>query len=61
MIDIALSLTVLATIALLGGALVLFARGDRRRAFLMAVVAAVAAANVAIWSIPAPPPQEQQP
>ena len=55
MADLALSLTMLAAIALLAGAAVLLRRGDRRRALLMAVAGLVALANVAIWAIPAPP------
>lgn len=54
MADFALSLTMLAALALLGGAVVLVRRGDRKRALLMAVAALVALANVAIWSLPAP-------
>lgn len=55
MADIALSLTMLAAILLLGGAVVLFRRGDRRKALLMAVAALVALANVIIWVAPSPP------
>lgn len=55
MADFALSLTMLAALALLGGAAVLLRRGQRRQALLMAAAALVALANVAIWSIPAPP------
>lgn len=44
----------LAALALIAGAVVLFRSGDRRRALLMALAAAVALANVAIWSLPAP-------
>jgi carbon starvation protein CstA len=56
MADLALSLTMLAGLALLIGALVLLRRGERRRAMLMATAGLVALANVAIWSIPAPRP-----
>jgi hypothetical protein len=55
MADFALSLTMLAAILLLGGAFVLFRRGDRRKALLMAVAALVALANVAIWVAPSAP------
>ena len=54
MADFALSLTMLAALALLGGAVVLWRRGERRKAGLMAAAALVALANVAIWSLPAP-------
>ena len=54
MADVALSLTMLAALALLGGAFVLWRRGEGRRAGLMALAALVALANVAIWSLPAP-------
>ena len=60
--DLALSLTMLAALALLGGAAVLWVkRGERRKALLMAVAALVALANVAIWSLPAPAPTGQRP
>lgn len=59
MADIALSLTMLAVIALAGGAVVLWRRGERRKAGLMAAAAAVALANVAIWSLPTPPAPRQ--
>lgn len=54
MADFALSLTMLAALALLGGAVVLWRRGERQKALLMAAAALVALANVAIWSLPAP-------
>jgi hypothetical protein len=60
--DIALSLTVLAALALLAGAAVLWVkRGERRKALLMVVAALVALANVAIWSLPAPTHASQRP
>ena len=61
MADFALSLTMLAALVLLGGAVVLLRRGDRKRALLMGVAAVVALANVAVWSIPAPAPAGQRP
>ena len=61
MADFALSLTMLAALALLGGAYILWRRGERRKAGLMAAAALVALANVAIWSIPAPAPTGQRP
>ena len=54
MADIVLSLTMLAAVALLIGAVVLLRRGERRRAGLMGLAALVALANVAIWSLPPP-------
>lgn len=50
--DIALSLLVLTSIALLGGAYVLFRRGKRRQAWLMLGLAVVMILNVAIWTWP---------
>lgn len=53
--DIAISLLVLTTIALVLGAVVLFRRGGyRKQAVLMLVLAAVMAANVVIWTVPTP-------
>ena len=54
MADFILSLTMLAVLALLAGAAVLWHRNERRKALLMAVAALVALANVAIWNLPAP-------
>lgn len=54
MLDTVLSLVMLTLLALLGGALVLWRRGERRKALLMALLALVMAGNVAIWAIPAP-------
>lgn len=57
MADAALSLTMLAALALLAGAAVLWVkRGERRKALMMALAALVALANVAIWSLPSPAP-----
>ena len=50
--DIALSLVVLTIIALVIGATFLVRRGNRQQAVLMLVLAAVMAANVALWSLP---------
>ena len=50
--DIALSLLVLTSIALIGGAYVLFRRGKRRQAWLMIGLAVVMVLNVAIWTVP---------
>lgn len=55
MSDLALSLAMLAGLALLAGAAVLWVKfGERRKALLMAVAGLVALANVAIWSLPSP-------
>jgi len=49
----ALSLAVLTAIALIGGAVYLWhSRGLRKQAILMIILAAVMAANVAIWTVP---------
>jgi hypothetical protein len=54
-VDIALSLLVLSTIALVLGAAWLWRRGgSRKQIVLMLALAAVLAANVAIWTVPAP-------
>ncbi len=48
-----LSLLVLTIIALVGGAVLLWRRGGpRRQVALMLILAAVAAVNVAIWTLP---------
>lgn len=52
MLDTALSLLVIAAVALLGGAYIQWRRGNRKQAGLMLVLAVVMAANVAIWSVP---------
>lgn len=52
MLDIALSITVLAAIALLAGAYFAWKRGQRTQAGLMLVLVAVALVNVAIWTVP---------
>lgn len=59
MMDVVLSIVVLAAIALLIGAWFLFRRKERRQAWLMVVLALVMLVNVAIWSVPSadgPPP-----
>jgi len=51
--DTVLSIMVLACLALLLGALALWRRGgQRKQAVLMLVLAAVLAANLAIWVVP---------
>jgi len=52
MFDYLLSIVILATAALLAGAVYLHRQGNTRQALLMAVLAMVMAANVAIWLIP---------
>jgi drug/metabolite transporter superfamily protein YnfA len=62
MADTLLSLTMLAALASLAGAFVLWRRkGEGRKALLMVVAALVALANVAVWSLPAPAPTGQRP
>ncbi len=62
MADLLMSLTMLAALALIAGAAVLWIkRGERRKALLMIVAALVALANVAIWSLPAPVSTDQRP
>jgi uncharacterized membrane protein len=52
MLETALSLLVLGTAALLGGSYLQWRRGHRKQAGLMLVLAAVFAANLAIWAVP---------
>ena len=52
MLDLVLSILVLAAFALIGGAIILFRRGYRKQAGLMVVAALVALMNVAIWTLP---------
>ena len=52
MLAAALSLMMLAAIALTAGALVLWRRGERKRPALMAVLIAVLLVNVGIWTLP---------
>jgi len=52
-LDLALSLTVLAAIALLAGAWALWRRtGNRKQPLLMILLALIALVNVAIWTVP---------
>ena len=51
--NLVLSIVMLAAVALLIGAFVLWRRtGDTRKAMLMVMLAAIAAMNVAIWTVP---------
>ena len=52
MLDIVLSLLVLAALVLIVGAVILFRKGHRKQAGLMVLAALVALMNVAIWTIP---------
>jgi hypothetical protein len=52
MLAASLSLMMLAAIALIGGALVLWRRGERKRPALMALLVVVLLVNVAIWTVP---------
>lgn len=53
MIDIVLSLVMLAAFALVAGAFVLWQRtGERQKPALMVLLALIALANVLIWTLP---------
>ncbi|MGN6500879.1 MAG: hypothetical protein ACTHKM_12120 [Tsuneonella sp.] len=53
MVSTVLSILMLAALALVAGAVYLWRReGFRRQAVLMLVLAAIALANVAIWTLP---------
>jgi carbon starvation protein CstA len=52
MLATALSLMMLAALALAAGAAVLWRRGERQRPLLMVVLTAVLVLNVAIWTVP---------
>ena len=52
MSDTILSILMLTGVLLTGGAVIVFRKGDRRRARLMLVAALVMFANVAIWLVP---------
>ena len=54
MFDIAMSLVVLAAVALVAGAVYLYRRGRRKQAGLMVLLAVIMALNVAIWTVPTP-------
>lgn len=52
MLAATLSLMMLAAIALIAGALVLWRRGERKRPALMALLVAILLVNVGIWTLP---------
>ena len=52
MLDFALSLMMLAALALCAGAVFLWRRGERQRPALMVFMALILGANIAIWSLP---------
>lgn len=52
MLDTALSLLMLAAIALIGGAVFLLRRGERKRPVLMLTLAGVMVMNLIIWTLP---------
>lgn len=53
MLDVALSIAVLAAFILLGGAYFLWRKGEnRKQAVLMAIMSLVLICNVLIWTIP---------
>lgn len=52
MMDLLLSIAMLGGVALLGGAVLVFRSGDRKRGLLMVIAALVVFANVAVWMVP---------
>jgi len=52
MLDAALSLMMLAAIALVGGAVFLLRRGERKRPVLMLTLAGIMVVNLVIWTLP---------
>lgn len=52
MLDAALSLMMLAAIALVGGAVFLLRRGERKRPVLMLTLAGIMVVNLIIWTLP---------
>ena len=52
MSDTIMSILMLTGVLLTGGGVLVFRKGDRRRALLMFVAALVMFANVAIWLVP---------
>ena len=52
MLAATLSLMMLAAIALIAGALLLWRRGERKRPALMALLVAILLINVGIWTLP---------
>ena len=52
MLETMMSILMLTGIVMIGGAILVFRGGDRRRALLMVIVALVMFANVAIWMMP---------
>ena len=52
MLDIVLSIVMLAAVALVAGAVLAWRRGQRKQAGLMLVLVLVAILNVAIWTVP---------
>lgn len=52
MLDVALSLLMLAAIALTGGAVFLLRRGERQRPVLMLTLVGIMIVNLIIWTLP---------
>lgn len=52
MLDAALSLMMLAAIALVGGSVFLLRRGERKRPMLMLTLAGIMVVNLIIWTLP---------
>lgn len=50
--NLILSILMLAGLGLIGGAIALARRGDRKKALLMVLAALVMFANVGIWTLP---------
>lgn len=50
--NLILSILMLAGLGLIGGAIALARRGDRKKALLMVLAALVMLANVGIWTLP---------
>lgn len=51
-ISVVMSIMVLAIALLVLGGIALLRRGERRKGLLMLVLATIAAANVALWTVP---------
>ena len=52
MLDMVLSIVMLAAVALAAGSVYLFRKGDTKRATLMAVLVVVMLVNIVIWTVP---------
>ncbi len=52
MLNVVLSIMMLAGVLLLGGAFLLWRRGVRKQAAMMVVLAVILGINIAIWTLP---------